>query len=289
MITKEVLLYAQKKKLRTLLTTITVLFAWTIIVVQAYGQMPKGQTYHHGHSGGNPVNYDSVFNAAQPLSEAEAGRTLIDECLAAYGGLDHLNSLKSIRFTWEMKTIMTPDSVEVVKSVQFDRHYKIERERPDGIERRILSGDSSWFQGRDTVITLTGGRYKAELFSYTVLSLPKAFVTEDWSEVRYATRPGDDYQYIYLKKNDSLLVMVGIDPEDKLIKVAEGAIEQDSSYFSFINTFDDYRKEEGFLFPHKLVNISMGLKVGESTLLKVDINPEFDENEFKPKRAAHKS
>ena len=62
-------------------------------------------------------------------------------------------------------------------------------------------------------------------------------------------------------------------------------IRQDEQRFVFINYFDDYRQVEGFWFPHKLVNISMGLRVGESVLDQVQVNPAFGEKSFMPPKA----
>ncbi len=132
----------------------------------------------------------------------------------------------------------------------------------------------------DTMIELTGGRYKSELFSYFVLAMPLAVVTEPFSEIRYGQRTNEPYHYLYLLKQDSLMLVLGIDPADYMVKLAEGVIYQGDDNFVFQNQFAEYQQYEGFYFPYSLVNISMGLIVGSSIVEKLEINPEFSEDYF---------
>ncbi len=236
----------------------------------------------HGHMADAKLNYDSLWNAAVPLEESKMGKVMIDHCVMTYGGKEHLEKLKSARFTWTMKSMMSPEDIAITKTVRFDRHYKIEREVMDGLETRIIADDEGWFQTPDTTIELYGGRYKSELFSYYVLSLPLAAVSGEFPEIRYGQRKDEPYHYIYMMKPDSLMLVIGIDPADYLIYTAEGVIYEDSSSFVFINNFGHHKQYGTYIFPGSLTNISMGLIVGRSTLNNVEMNIDLKDSEFTP-------
>lgn len=237
----------------------------------------------HGHMAGVKLNYDSLWDAAVPLDDSKMGDVMIKHCIMTYGGEDHLRKLNSVRFTWKMSSMMSPDTIGVVKSVRFDRSYKIEREVTDGLETRSISNGEGWFQTPDTTISLSRGRYKSELFSYYVLAMPLAAVSGEFPEVRYGQRTNEPYHYIYLKKPDSLMLVISIDPGDYLIHTAEGIIYEDTSSFVFINNFGHHKKYDGYIFPANLTNISMGLIVGKSSLQKVELNVDFEESFFSPR------
>jgi hypothetical protein len=182
-----------------------------------------------------------------------------------------------------MLMMMSNDSITVDKFFIRDRMYKIVRHRPGGIEERIVNKSQAWFSGRDTVFALDGGRYNAELFSYLTLSMPLSVRTEPFSDVRYGHREDDPLAYLYMKKQDSLMIVLGIDPSDYTVKTSEGIVYQDTTTLVFINLFGDFDTFDGYLFPRSLVNISMGLEVARSRVTKIRVNPHLESNDFRPR------
>lgn len=248
-----------------------------------------GDHNFHGIQGVEKLNYDSLFVDAIPLEKSKAGQTLLAGCMKKYGGEEKLKSLKSFRLKYEMSAIMGGSHpVQLVKSYQVGRKYKVFKSGMTGIEQRIINGGDAWFIGRDTIITLHSGRYKAELFSYLTLGMPLAAKSERFDDIRYGQRDSDSLRYIYMTKTDSLMIIIGIDPEDHLIRSSEGLIRQENGNYVFINRFSEFSEYDGYLFPNELVNISMGLEVGRSKLIGVDINVDFDESEFRPGKSAEK-
>ena len=239
-------------------------------------------TYHGSYHTVEKLNYDSLFAAAVSLEQSPEGQVLVQRCIERYGGMDKLADLQSVRLTYAMLPFGARDSILVEKFMGPNRHYKIVRHDPRGTEERILNENRAWFHGRDTTLFLYSGRYKAELFSYLTLSMPRAIRTEPFAAIRYGTRAGDSLRYLYLLKPDSLLMVLGIDPDDYTIVSSEGVIYQDTARFVFINKFSDFHTRDGYLFPYRLTNISMGLEVARSRLTDVVINPTFGEEEFRP-------
>ncbi|MEE9553581.1 MAG: hypothetical protein V3W18_04715 [candidate division Zixibacteria bacterium] len=270
------------------LTVWTTIFFTGLIVGNAFGQHDLHQL--HDFKGVEKLNYDSLYSTAIDLEKSEAGAKLLADCIEKYGGEKKIGELQSFRLSYEMKArILGPEPVEITKIFQRNRKYKVSREKTDGSEQRILNGDRAWFAGRDSTYELSGSRYKSELFSYLTLAMPLAARTERFDGIRFGTRDSDSLEYIYMDKKDSLMIVIGIDPVDKLIKSSEGYIRQNKGGIVFINYFSDFRKIDGYIFPHHLTNISMGLEVGKSQLTGVEINVNFDDNEFSPgKQTANK-
>lgn len=228
------------------------------------------------------LNYDSLFKEASPLNESTEGHQIVELCFQKYGGRDKLEGLNSMFLSYKMKSLHGADSVDISKYWEKDRKYKIIRTDPKRAECRILNGQESWFQNSDTTIELNSGRYKAELFSYLTLSMPLAIETERFDEIRYGTRENETLHFIYMKKNDSLMIIIGIDPHQFHIVSSEGVIYQEDQTFIFVNLFSDYKVVDGYLLPHRLKNISMGLEVGNSIINSLETNKKYEASEFKP-------
>lgn len=263
----------------TLLKSIVLLVA--MVGVATAADFDKYHSHGHGKMYGK-LNYDSLFNEATPLEKTKDAQKLIDKCIDHYGGTKALESVKGIEVEYSTKLLMKGGIITIIKSCARDRRYKIVRIEPDGKEIRILNGDKAWFAGRDTLLDLNSGRYKSELFSYLTMSMPLAMKTEPFSEIRYGHRADDSLAYIYMKKQDSLMIILGIDPGQYTISTSEGVIYQDTNTFVFINLFSDFREFEGILFPYVMSNVSMGLEVARSTINKIELNPVFKEENFAP-------
>ncbi len=238
--------------------------------------------FHSQKAAVKKLNYDSLFSAATPIEKSSEGKKLISNCITAYGGEKHLKKLSSFKIQYYMEGLLTDEKIEVEKFFTRNRQYKIIRYQEPTVESRILNGNDSWFIGRDTSIFLYSGKYKAELFSYLTLSMPLGIKTEPFSEIRYGKRGDDALSYLYLKKNDSLMIVLGVNKKSNFIEYVEGVIYQDSTSFVFINKLDNYGIVEGFWFPNTVVNISMGLEVAKSIVTEIEINPTLKDNEFKP-------
>ncbi len=238
----------------------------------------------HGAVAVHSPDYDSLFALAVPLDESAEGRALVDRCLARYGGVEKLEALGAFRLAYRAKTFLARDSLDVIRSFASGRRHSIHRKSATANKRRVLNRSDAWFDDGDTLIVLDDGRYKAELFSYLTLAMPLAITTERFDSIRYGTRDGDPVGYIYMTKNDSLMIVTGIDPADSLIKSSEGVIRQGEKGFTFINRFSDHEEHGGYWFPGKRVNISLGLEVSRSVLSSVEIAPAFAEDEFQPRR-----
>ena len=146
----------------------------------------------HGGMSRTVLNLDSLYAAAKPLAESPDGLALIEACMARYGGRQRLGELEGLRLHYRMQSLMSPESLDVVKSIRRGRRYRITRTGGCRFETRILNRARSWYQNPDTVIALTGGsRHLAELFSYLTLTMPLGIETEgfDGGSLRRRSEP----------------------------------------------------------------------------------------------------
>lgn len=237
----------------------------------------KKDSFHHT-ARAPKINYDSLMSAATPLGQSQAGQTLVADCIAAYGGAERLGVLKDYQLVYEFSSQFSPRPYDVVKTFRKDRCYRLEKRG----EVRMICGDKSWYMDKDTLAALSMGRYRRDLFSYLSLAMPIAIETEHFDDIRYGERPDDPLGYIYLDKADSLLVIVGIDRDNHMIRTTEGVVRLNDTNLIYVNRFDKYEKHGGFLFPGKMTTISMGVKVGDGRLREVKVNAGLGVDYFQP-------
>lgn len=228
------------------------------------------------------VNYDSIFEQATPLSESAEGQALVDDCIERYGGLEKLSRIKSMKLIYKMVMALTQDTSEIVKFYASDRKLKTIRTRGEHVKERTLNRNLAWLILDDSLSDIGEHRLKAELFSHLTLSLPAAMKNRPFAQVRFGRRADDSLLYIYMVKQDTLMIIAGIDPKELLIKSVEGIIYKAEGYSVYVNLFTDFREQHGYLFAHSLTNISLGLTVGQSILESVEINPTLAQDFFKP-------
>jgi hypothetical protein len=246
-----------------------------------------GKKSFHGVHGGSEstpkLDYEELYEAAVPLSNSEEGRAELERCLQAYGGRDHLAGLTSVCLTYDMQSDIF-QSGPVERVVASGRRYRIEI--PGQV--RALDGQRAWFEIDSKPGEIEGRRYNGELFSYLTMRLPGIIEAENFEEPRFARRDGDDLGYLFFDKPDSLMLVVGVDPQTGFIRSSEGVVRSAGGYVVYINRFEDHATFDGYVFPRKFVNISMGLEVATSSLTGVEVGCEAGADVFdleSPQRA----
>ena len=190
-----------------------------LVALALFGIATSSIAYEGIHGGGHgrpTVNYDSLFKAATPLDQSPEGQKTIERCLAAYGGREHLAALKTMGLHYRMISNLSGDSSDFDKSVAPNRRLNTSRQGTGHEKVRYLDGDSAWRSVGGEVENQEGPGYCATLFSYLTLIMPLAMETEPFSEIRVGTRESDSLDYIYMKKNDSLMIVVGLDSSIKI-------------------------------------------------------------------------
>ena len=246
--------------------------------VCASAQADEAVKFHH-QKAGPKVDYQALLEEATPLQESPEGQQLLSNCLEAYGGMDNLENLQSFQLSYPLPGSGESENGAIVKSFHRGRRYKVIQ----GNKVRILNGEKCWVENKEQTWEMDDFRYRAELYSYLVLGMPYAAEKENFDEVRFSTGEDDNLGLFFFVKTDSLMIIMGVDTADHLIKSTTGVLPAGEKPLVFVNKFDDFRNVEGFIFPHKLINYSLGMKMGEHVLDEIIINPDFPEAEFLPR------
>lgn len=227
------------------------------------------------------LNYDSLWEAAAPIDKSQEGQKLIDDCINAYGGEENLSKVNSLKLEYDLDVTLLNKKQQIINEFQKGlKHKTICMENGDFQFERVLNNNKSWKETNDTTYVIDTHNFKKEMFDYLMLTMPLGMKTEKFSEVRYGRRAGDSLQYIYMMQPDSLVLAVGINPTDHLIHKTEGVVLHNEKRFVFISLFADFKDFDGYIFPTRRTNISMGLQVGDEVLTNVTINPDFAANNF---------
>ncbi len=270
---------------RTLMLVLVVMVANAVTSDAVAGDPPQITKFHgHPSSSGQKLNYDSLFNAATPLSSSPKAQALIDGVMLRYGGRSELEKLTSLALDY------VPDgsqnsNVTITKLWRSGRRLKYSKAGSVQPTSRYLNGQECWLILKEQLHTATKRYYKAELYSYLVLAMPLAIEKESFPEIKYGQRENDSLEYLYLHKPDSLMIVLGIDSENYLIKSCEGIVYEDENRVVFKNLLSDFRDVHGYTFPHRIQNISLGLDMGALILENVEINPSLPDELFRPKEA----
>ncbi len=254
-----------------------ILAVFLIVGSNVLGQHEKQR--FHSTVPGHKVDYQALLEQAQVIDDSPTGQEVLANCLQAYGGMEKMATLHSFRIQYESATGPDTEPETVVKTIQRGRKYRTAK----GTDTRLINDRTCWYEHEDQVAELNDTRYRAELFSYLTLTMPYTAKTERFDSVRYGKQDGDSLDYLYFAKTDSLMIILGIDPESHLIKKSTGVIPQDDINFIYINEFSGFKEYDGFVFPSQTVFYSLGMRVGQTTVQELEINPVFDATEFLPR------
>jgi hypothetical protein len=259
-------------------------FILFILLVATAGLAQEEKPRFHGSAPGHKVDYQGLFESAEELADSPEGQIVLEKCLEAYGGQEKLQQLQSFKIRYEKDSTLSGKPEIVEKTFQRGRKYRT----VSGEDSRIINSQTCWYEHQDQVAELDGTRYRAELFSYLTLAMPLAATTERFDSIRYGKRNHDSLHYLYFDKADSVLTILGIDPETHLIKSSTGVIPQGENNFVYINEFSGHKSHESFVFPGQVTFFSLGMRIGIAEVREVSVNPDFESMEFYPRNKLEK-
>jgi hypothetical protein len=265
------------------------LISYSLSPAQSYDEHKKGPVIESDHwllgkDLYEKLNYDSLWNNATDIKNSSEGQKLIDKCIESYGGYKNLENINTLKLDYNSNLALVDGVQQITKYYQVGIKYKTVINENDSIFilERGLNGRKVWHKTVEFLKeNVRRHHYKKELFEYLQQSMPLGIKTENFSSIKYGKRDNDILEYIYLKNNDSLITILGINPEDFLIYKIEGVIIEEDKRYVHMYILSDFKKYEGYLFPYKRKYISMGLEVSNSDLKSIEINPAFKDNEFR--------
>lgn len=207
--------------------------------------------------------------------KAITAERLVSECAAAMGGIEKIDSLKTMRITQRF-----PDHSDPI-------HYDIER------PNRVRMGDllvfdgkrASWLEGTND----DGTPRKAELvppeawkdFEIDIAWYVPAFF--DYPSEYLGKETLDDVETYRLQVALPLgaVVTYNLDASTFLVRRASSSIVFEDKEYHFYRSYSDYRRLDGILYPYACDYAGRdGVEVLTATMVELEFNVPLDDERF---------
>jgi zinc protease len=261
---------------------------------QAYG--PGGAARSSGSGGvgawlsraGRPVRLrytrSNLRQAAITVQEGEKAKALLDQAIAAKGGLDKLRAIKTII---ARQTLSNPAvegvSTETTNYIQYPDRFRIETRVPDGIIIQAYDGSQAWMKDprglRDAPELVREARASLRRDTISLLLAAKdgLLTPRVLPDVRDATGRVD--RALEVSGKDLNPVILYIDPVTSLVHKQIYASEAPGRPL-VEEQFSDYRDVDGLQIPFA-ASRKLGPQAVERHATEVRINAPIDPAQFK--------
>jgi hypothetical protein len=199
----------------------------------------------------------ALFALVLIASTVQAG--VVDDVIAAYGGAEAWQKVKSFRQSGTVDSPMRPAPGNVTRLWTRPDKLTFEVVYPTSKEVRIVDGDHGTQNGKEaTGMGLAGMRMQAARLAIPLLLIGhRANVqVRDGHVLEVAIGPG-------------ITMTMEVDPKTNRVVRSVGKGEG----IELATTYADFRKVDGLLFPFSEESFANGTKTATTTLAKIEINP----------------
>lgn len=221
-----------------------------------------------------------------PAHADEPADAIVARVLEAYGGGAAVARVRSVTARGTLTDLFAGREGEYRRYLQRPGRLRIETMPEPGGETRILDRGAAWQS------TATGGLAPARpmtrsamIYQYTCLDLPMGLV-DHAVPVAYGGRQlvaGREVQLLILAPEGGPEVRVYVDTDRHLIRRVAATFSLGMMGGSELATeYDDFRPEDGVLFPRLLTNYAGSTKISEIVLRSLAVNPPLDNALFAP-------
>ncbi|NNE43610.1 MAG: hypothetical protein HKN12_05340 [Gemmatimonadetes bacterium] len=229
--------------------------------------------------------------AAESATAAPAVAEILEKVVAAHGG-DAVRECPGYRARGRVLSLVDGRSGRLRLSVALDGSFRSEIRYPGREEIRILAGRLAW-NGGSRRQTLAGAEMSDSMhLQFHRMAAPFELAREDAAALTLL--PESEEGWIRLERvwNSRTRTVYEIDPESGRIRRIRGEVTQagdaaDSAHgkdgaLEFVSEANDFREVDGILFPFRITSIVAGDAAAEIILDRVQIEPDFDADEFRP-------
>ena len=212
----------------------------------------------------------------QPEAPAERWQ---ERVLKAHGGRSALKRVTSLVYIGSIGTrgdtgavsLSLTDSGELRTTMRYSKRF----------EDRILQGSRGWRDFGSGFEEVFGPSLAAMMFQYNHLFLPMGLLNGRYS-VAYREKRSDEETFPVLELSSGFgpPMAVIIDPESGLIHQVNGRITAGNQEVLMGVGYKDYRKVDGVMLPHRIINFVNGTAIAESRYVTVAVNAKLEQNAF---------
>jgi hypothetical protein len=220
-------------------------------------------------------------DAAETRAQEES---IVAKIIDAYGGKENLSIVGSISAEGRIQKAFPNDAGTYSRYFKKEKKLFVDIRYQQSSERRILNGRKGYRGTSEKVEEVKGPPYYAMVYQYNQIDLPFGFLDGAFkvTGMRREKLNGVDADVLQLKDRDGYEIEIYVSTENFMILKAIGYFRVGSSITTLSAEFSDYRKVDGILWPHKIINYARGAKLSETVISKYEINPAIDESVFSP-------
>lgn len=219
-----------------------------------------------------------LMAAAGPAAAQSVGQ-LVDTMLAAYGGRERLEGVRTLHMTGTTTALRNGQTGTVERWFAVPDRLRIDIRYPSGEgEDRILDGAEGW---------RNGARAQDQLRASMVLQaarfrLPLLLAELPAQEGGRIGAQAGVLRVLSVDLGAGLGLDVMVDQATGLIRRSRGRLAFGGQTMEFTTDYDDFRLVDGVLIPHHERHGAMGSITGESTLQKVEVDAPLGDAVFRP-------
>ena len=213
--------------------------------------------------------------STEPLAD------VLENMIAAYGGEDNVQKLDSMVQEWDLLALTRNRQGTDKRSIRLPDRLKVELVYPEKLETRVLDGDAAYaiFDDREPAAASDMQRNAMQLQLmrfYTPLTLRDQIVSLSLSD-------GDGHLKLTLRE-DGLRADYVVDTETWRIVKVVGTLAINGTKMQFVTEYSEFAMVDGVLVHHRENKFVGNANTAVLKLRRVELNVEFDEDEFAPRR-----
>lgn len=233
-------------------------------------------------------------SAEERPDEAQRVAALVGRVIDAYGGREAIEGVRSFHLKGRIRAALRGKEGSYELYAKQERKLFVEITYQDATaERRILNGDRG-YRGTTTLPLeeVRGPRYLAMVYQYKHLTALNDIVKGAYrvrsrgADAAYSAMRGREVEVLTFADSDGAVIDAYVDTGTFMIIKVAGHFKADGKETSLSAEFDDFRQVGGRLFPFRITNFAGGLKIGETTVERYEINPDIPDSLFTPSAPA---
>ena len=215
--------------------------------------------------------YPCLAAADSPPAPAQ----VVEKVIQAYGGRAALERVQGLRHTGTIQSYRLGKTGTLGRLFVLPGHLRVDLNYPGGPrEQRITTVNGAWRDGRPA----TAPMHAAMMLQSARFRLP-LLLTEAPTILR---EESDGRLHLEMQLTDTTSMEVFVDPASWRIERSVGQMTFNGMRMAFTADYADFRTVDGVLFAHREDLAAMGMPTGIAILEKIEVNPEYGPEDFKP-------
>jgi hypothetical protein len=214
-----------------------------------------------------------VWAAATPVAaQSNGAKAFIDNVIEAYGGRQHVLSVRAYRLEANMQAHIRKKNARVTRIVEGPLRLKVLIRYPSRAEVRVLDGKRAWRGPSPSKLALVRGPMQASMVLQAARANLPWILDKMRSQVRLA-RTKDASPVLEVFVGEGLMLRAFVDARTHRVIRSESLLAHGQMKVRFQAVYSDFRKVDGVLFPFHEENFASGMHTGTTKVRSIQLNP----------------